>query len=118
MGSENYYEKLDLKYPEIAIAAETFYTTDSSAKFYIPVLMPLIGSSASSSTTRLPSTTNILNKNRPKVSSTAYSTGSIEIPLQQERLGHWYENRVPKGSKFIVIFIGGDINNCRILGRY
>ena len=118
MGSENYYEKLDLKYPEIAIAAETFYTTDSSAKFYIPILMPMIGSSSSTSTTRIPPNTNILNKNRPSITSTASSSGSISIPLRQERLGYFYKNIVPRGTKFIVIFIGGDINNPAILGRY
>lgn len=118
MGSENYYEKLDLKYPEIAIAAHRFYTTDSSARFYIPVLMPLIGSDSSSNRTRIPPNTNILNKDRPSISSSAYSTGSVSIPLREERLGHFYRNIVPKGTKFIVIFIGGDINNMAILGRY
>lgn len=118
MGSENYYEKLDLKYPEIAIAAQTFYTTDSSANFYIPVLMPMMNSNSSGSRTKLPSSKNILNKNKPLISSSAYSSGSINIPLRSERLGSWKYNKVPKGSKFIVIFIGGDIDNPQILGRY
>lgn len=117
MASENYYEKLDLRYPEIAEAAEGFYTTQSSARFYIPVLMPLIGSSGGH-TTKLPSNRNILNKDRPHVSSTAYSSGSVVIPLRIERLGSWYKNYVPKGTKFIVVFIGGDIDNIAILGRY
>lgn len=118
MGAENYYENLDLKYPEIAVAAHMFYTTDSSARFYIPVLMPLIGADASGSTTRLPSSGNILNKDKPSISSSAYSTGSISIPLRIERLGSWYKNRVPRGTQFIVAFIGGDIGNPQILGRY
>ncbi len=118
MGSENYYEKLDLKYPEIAEAAEGFYTYQESARFYIPILMPLVGSSSNISTTRIPPNTNILNKNRPRISSTAYSSGSVVIPLRRERLGTFYNNYVPKGTKFIVVFIGGDINNIAILGRY
>lgn len=118
MSNENYYENLDLRYIEIAEAAETFYTYESSALFYIPVLMPMIDSTNKITEKPLPSNRNILNKNRPKISAKAYSTGSISIPLHEERLGSWYKNRVPKGTKFMVAFIGGDINKCRIIGRY
>lgn len=118
MGAENYYEKLDLKYPEIAEAAEGFYTYQSSARFYIPILMPLIGSNTNTATTKIPPNTNILNKVRPTISSTAYSSGSVIIPLRQERLGYFYRDYVPKGTKFIVVFVGGDIDNIAILGRY
>ena len=119
---KDYYEELDLKYPEIAIAAEEFYTTQSSANFHIPVLMPLLSSNSSSSREAFPSNTNILNKDRPEISRMAYASNYISIPLHSERMGSWAHrkipNLVPRGAEFIVIFIGGDINKPRILGRY
>lgn len=122
MANENYYENLDLNYIEIAEAAEEFYTTQSSALFYIPVLMPMINPSSWTTKQYLPSNSNMLNKVRPAVSSSAYSTGAIRIPIHSERMGYWYHrntpNLVPVGAKFLVCFVGGDINNCRILGRY
>lgn len=120
---KDYYEDLDLKYPEIAIAAENFYTTQSSALFYIPVLMPLVTNTTKVNKQSFPNTMNILNKDKPQISRTASTTGCISIPIHKERMGDdWYyqkqHNYVPKGSKFIVIFVGGDINKPRILGRY
>jgi len=119
---KDYYEDLDLRYPEIAIAAEEFYTTQSSAKFYIPVLMPMISNTTRINREGFPNNTNILNKERPQISKMASTTGYITIPLQGERLGNWttrkIPNLVPAGAQFIVIFIGGDINKPRILGRY
>ena len=119
---KDYYEDLDLKYPEIAIAAEDFYTTQSSAKFYIPVLMPLVTNTTRINQQNFPNNMNILNKDKPQISKSASTTGYITIPIHRERMGEWYHreqhNLVPKGAKFIVIFVGGDINKPRILGRY
>lgn len=119
---KDYYEELDLRYPEIAVAAEEFFTTQGSAKFYIPVLMPMVSNTTRSNREGFPSSTNILNKDRPNISKTAYTTGYITIPIHSERMGHWSHrkipNLVPRGAEFIVIFVGGDINKPRILGRY
>lgn len=115
---EDYYENLDLKYIEIAVAAKKFFTTDSTAKFYIPALMPLFGSTDKQYPTSLPSSTNILNQEKPTISRNAYTSGYITIPLHIERLGSWHENKVPAGAEFMVVFVGGDLNKPRILGRY
>jgi len=113
----SFYKNLQLNTTEIAEAAESFYTTDSSAKFYIPVLMPY-----TSNTTELrsyPSQKNIINKiDNLGITPINTFTGHIDIPLHIERLGSWYQNRVPKGTKFMITFVGGDITKPRILGRY
>ena len=41
---------------------------------------------------------------------------TLKVPL--EYTAFFGKRIVPKGTKFIVAFIGGDINNIRIVGRY
>jgi len=113
----SFYKDLQLGTVEIAEAAATFYTTDSSAKFYIPILMPYTSNTAMLSS--YPSQKNIVNKvDNLGITSTNTFTGHIDIPLHKERLGSWPYNKVPKGSKFMVVFVGEDITKPRILGRY
>jgi len=111
------YNNLELNTIEIAEASELFKTTDGSAKFYIPVLMFF-----SSNTIELRPYTaakNIVNKeDNLNMGPINTFTGHIEIPLHEERLGKWPKNEVPKGTKFMVVFVGGDITKPRILGRY
>ncbi len=114
---DNFYKNQDFRYVEIAEASEDFFTTASSAKFYIPTLQPF-----TSNTTELrpyPAQSNIVNKeNNLGIAKTNTFTGHIDIPIFPELIGSWYQNRVPKGTKFMIVFVGGDIMKPRIIGRY
>lgn len=118
MYNKNFYNDLDLKYPEIAIALET-----NSNKFYIPVLMGLIegaGSVPITINTRV-SSSNIRNKNNNLAISSVTKQNYITLSVPSYL---YYEDhnitgiKWNKGDKFIIVFVGGDINKIRIIGRY
>ncbi|MCK9199036.1 MAG: hypothetical protein M0P49_05480 [Bacilli bacterium] len=113
---DNFYKDLPLNTIEIAEASEDFYTTDGSAKFYIPSLMPFISNTIEMRP--YSSAKNIVNKVDVVLGPINTFTGHIVIPLHIERLGEWPEDKIPKGSQFMVVFVGGDITKPRILGRY
>lgn len=99
---------------EIAILQEDIKSQDpGEAKFKIPTIMT--GDSVGNS--------NVVSKNsankyefRYKPNITYDDTITLKVPL--EYTAFFGKRIVPKGTKFIVAFIGGDINNIKIIGRY
>lgn len=118
MASENFYENLDLKYPETVVLAANTYP-GSVGPFYIPVLTPYQPSSTNKVDRKILKSNNLMNaeNNITITNSTISNTLQLKIP---EYLGNNaprdISGRVISGTKFIVVFIGGDINQPKIIG--
>ena len=118
MASENFYENLDLKYPETAVLAARCYP-GAIGSFYIPVLTPYQPSSTSKVDKKILRSNNLMNaENNITISnSTVSNTLSLKIP---EYIGNNaprdLNGRIIEGTKFILVFIGGDINQPKIIG--
>lgn len=109
MNNEYFYENLDLRYPEIAIALESGY---KSIKAYIPVLMPFvdnIGNKPKEEKSLAPIKSKILNKESLKISKT---TTQNYINLDISNIG-----KVDKGDRVVIVFISGDPNKPIAIGR-
>ena len=115
---ENFYDNLDLKYPEIAVVAERFHVSSNTAQFYIPVLMPYKTNTVkTTSTPNRPS--GLMNKDN-NIGLSNYTTGStirLRVPrwilsdAPRDEYGYVY-----KDTEFVIVFIGGDINKPTIIG--
>ena len=113
----DFYKDLDLKYPEIAITLEKFNKySDATVLCSIPVLMPFMQNSAD----RI-DTGNIENKiNNLGIRPCIIHKG-MYIKINREYSQYCPADefgRVPAGQKFIVVFVGGDIDKPRVIGRY
>ena len=113
----DFYKELDLKYPEIAITLQSFNKyNDSTVLCSIPVLMPFM----QNNTERI-NTGNIENKvNNLGIGPCTIHKGmylKINREHSQNCPSDTYGN-VSAGQKFIVVFVGGDIDKPRIIGRY
>jgi len=116
---ENFYDKLDLKYPERAVLSEKYHISDTGPKsFYIPVLMPYVQNSTN--VTSVPNRSYELQNDNKNIGLSNYTTGStIKIKIPE-----YIANTVPRdiygyvhpGIEFIVVFLGGDINKPKIIG--
>lgn len=101
---------------EIAILQEDISATNpKTASFTIPTLM-----TEQYKGKKYVNNYNVINKNRtgtPSISTiTISNTVNLYVPKEYTK---WYGSIiVPKGTKFIVAFVGGDINSMRIIGRY
>lgn len=99
---------------EIAILQDDIKSQDPKcARFKIPAIMTgnEVGRTHASS-----SNSANMNVYRCKSNVTYDDTITLKVPL--EHTAFFGKRIVPKGTKFIVAFIGGDINNIRIVGRY
>jgi len=107
---KNFYEDLDLRYPEIAICLED--TDINIGKFFIPILTPTL----SKSKPYLEKNNNFYTKNL---------INKDDLNISQIYFSNYIELKLPKGiesakkdDKFIVIFIGGDITKPVLIGGY
>lgn len=185
MAGRDFYDELDLRYPEIAICIDKIDRTNPGTKnFYIPILTPNVDITSLKTKTEIvhQNNSNIANEDKVKISNIqiqnfipitipkelcSFVGGSIQIekgngsfnasgnisisghttsdggeyshthdtlsglgkasfdcksytdfksiciynPIDEERY-------IPEGSKWIVVFIGGDIGKPQIIGRY
>lgn len=110
------YENLNNFRQEIAVLQEEInkYDPPSDAKFIIPALM----GNLSTEKTIPNKSTNILNtKNNLGITKTTTSN-YITLAVPKEYVINYPKKYVPKGTMFIVGFIGGDITTAKIVGRY
>lgn len=101
---------------EIAVLQQTInkYAPPSAAKFTIPAMM---GNLTTEQTTPNRSS-NIQNKyNNLGITNTTVSN-YITLPVPKEYVISYPSKYVPEGTMFIVGFIGGDITNAKIVGRF
>lgn len=101
---------------EIAISQEDIKTDNPGiVSFLIPVLM-----TESYKGVKHVNNYNVSNKNKvgtPSVSNVTIDN-TIQLEVPKEYTDNCGVNILPKGTKFIVAFIEGDINEIRIIGRY
>ncbi|MDD3122083.1 MAG: hypothetical protein PHC62_01045 [Candidatus Izemoplasmatales bacterium] len=110
MNKLNFYDNLDLKYPEIAICLEN--TVTNIGKFFIPILTPTLSKKEPYYKQDMEfNVRNVVNSQELRIFPT-FTSNYIELPLPKG-----YES-ANKDDKFIVIFIGGDINKPVLIGGY
>ena len=101
---------------EVAILQESIdaYDPPVKGKFTIPVLMTS-GEKATIST----GTSNILNKRNGNIkSSTINIDNTIDLYLPIEYCVTYGADKIPSGTRFLVSFVSGNLNDIRIVGRY
>ena len=120
----DFYDKMDLKYPEIAIAMDDIDRANPGViRFAIPVLTPLMNNDKPITDTIRQNRSNLMNDQSVKFEIESIKvTNTIHIPVPQEVCNVYQlddSNRIIKsGSKWIVVFVGGDITKPRIISRY
>lgn len=117
----DFYDNLDLKYPEIAICVEdTFYGAIGRTKFSIPVLTPNLNQSTISQGVIRQDGSSLVNKNKKAVEIENITVGNyITIPVPSRLVTPNSRGlAIRKDSKWIVIFMGGDINKPQIISEY
>lgn len=119
----DFYDKLDLKYPEIGIAMEDIIRSESSmVKFIIPVLTPNLDSTKLINQTIYQNKINLMNENKSKFEvDNIQLTNYVQIPVPVEVRGNYPyvgNDVIEKGSKWIIVFVGGDITKPRAIARY
>ena len=113
MNNDDFYENLDLRYPELGIALSGTSGSSRKIKMYIPTLMAFVDDNNKTPKRKVnksPSKSNILNK-EPIALSNTISKNYITIQVPE------YLGRISKGTKLVVVFIGGDITQPVVIGR-
>lgn len=82
-------------------------------EFTIPALM----SNTASRTVPNNNSSNILNADKNLGLSNATYSGRLTLTLPKEYTRNYPTKVVPAGTKFLVLFVGDDITNPRIIGR-
>lgn len=83
--------------------------------FFIPVLVPL--ETEEGKTINI-NKSNIYNKDLQWLSTyTMTSERTIDLYLPKYLMMDYPKKYIPKGTKFLVVFVGGNLNNCKIIGR-
>lgn len=132
MKDFEFYQDLDLRYPELAICIED--SVDGIAKFYIPVLTPILDSSEPYDITDINvNKSNILSDTSSMEINACTSSNYLELRLPGKEFMMSSLNSTKddihntrttitdpcfKGDMFVVVFIGGDPNKPVIIGRY
>lgn len=156
----NYYEELDLKYPEIAIAMDDIDRLDPKpTRFIIPILTPNMNTEDIFEQVIHQNSYNLQNSDTKLEINNIHMTNYITLPIPKEvcggletelfKLALFITNAnlngsggdycthnlqieknniysfitddiryIKKGSKWLVVFVGGDITNPRIIARY
>ena len=118
----NFYDQTDYRYTEIAVCLEE--TSVPTGKFAIPILTPFMNTDYASSNTEYNSSTkSLLSGTRKELEIKNCSISNyLELRLPDIVLHEIeYHNpniTVKKGEKFIAVFVGGDVNKCRLISRY
>lgn len=131
MKDFEFYQNLDLRYPELAICLED--SVNGIAKFYIPVLTPLLESDEPYDIADINvSKSNILSDTSSMEINACTSSNYLELRLPNKEymepsLGPnntitstltSVQDSCIKGDKYVVIFVAGDPNKPVLIGRY
>lgn len=117
----NFYEQQELPYAEIAVLGEDIefdsYKQNITGKFLIPVLMPM--QELNNLVKNNISIADIDQTNRKNSISKYSITNYCNLTIPRYLLYN-FDNKIEKGTKFIIVSIGGDIDldNIRIVGIY
>ena len=115
MKDFEFYQDLDLRYPEIAICIDAIdrYT----GKFYIPVLTPILDGDKPYDITDININKNNILSDSSSMDITACTTSNYLI-LSVPNPDDYITSSDMIGDKFVIVFIGGDPNKPVLLGRY
>lgn len=116
-------EKLSLKVLEAYAKSGKTYDfpfdvyTDMIGNFYIPMLFPLVENGESTELEYDAPSAQILNNT---VQGSGYVERNFISLMIPKYIVMQFKDKIPKGTKFLVGFIGGntDINNISIIGLY
>lgn len=123
----DFYQKRDYKYPEIGILLEDISWSNTVGKFFIPILTPTLSDRAPYESYKpAPSTSNIISRNISGITGCTESNYlELDIPsylLPQKEIdedGNVHpETPYKKGDRFILVFVGGDVNKVKPIGVY
>ena len=118
----NFYDRMDMKYTEIGIAMQDIDRKNPGpVKFIIPILTPNMSTNKLFSKTIYQNRINLKNKSSAFDIQNITMSNYISIPIPKE-LCMCYDIDsdpiIPKGSKWIISFVGGDITKPRPIARY
>ena len=141
----NFYDNMDLRYPEIGIAMQRIDRFNpGNVKMCIPILTPNMDNSKIVKKLERQNTTNLMNLNKGQLEvSNINVTNYVYVPFPAALCNqpnvdclecackdihecmctckkcHNEENRyIEEGSKWIIVFIGGDITKPRAIAKY
>lgn len=117
----NFYDELDLKYPEIGIALDMIDRHNpGNVRFCIPVLTPNMDNTKMEKKTIRQNTRNLMNADKglevDNISMSNYTL--ISIPKELCVLDSSRDRYIEAGSKWIIVFVGGDVTKPRVVSRY
>ena len=120
---ENFYNDHDLKYVEVAICLEEFYKyRPGFLRFAIPTMEPYMSKSHIEENIHNVNISNVMNKYKEELNiKPVVDTNVFTIELPADIVYDCYNDKmgiVPAGEKFLIEFVGGDINNARFLERF
>ena len=114
----NYYQDKRFEYSEVAVVIEDFYY-EGTGKFFIPILFPELSSDVPyNNIASKGSTANIINYNTRHGIKNVTVSNYIELKVPKyiaEFIKDEY-NTIKKGTEFIIVFVGGEVNNPKIIG--
>lgn len=118
--NSDFYQAADYGYTEVAIALEDFKYTDQG-KFFIPILIPTKEKGSPKKEKKSKgSTSYIVNYSSKHGISDCEVCNYVELYVPTY-IGHEIKDssdKIKKKTKFIVTFVGGELNNPRIIGLY
>lgn len=117
----NFYDNLDLKYPEIGIAMQDINRSNpGKVKIIIPILTPNMDNSKLVEKIDRQNAINLKNSSHKLNIQNVKITNYIEIPFPKEICISYDENDniIKAGSKWLIVFVGGDITKPRPIARY
>lgn len=113
MKNTDYYKLMDFKYPEIGICIGL--AEDRYIKIAIPALTPFLNTDEAYDEKDPPISLSNIKNDATKLSISECTTSNyIEVVIPS----HLDSLNINVGDKFVIIFIGGDINKPYIVGRY
>lgn len=119
----NFYDNLDLKYPEIGIAIQDINRLNpGKVKMIIPILTPNMDNTKAIEKVAYQNSSNLMNAKKNVNIQNIKITNYIEIPFPSEicTVSEYDTDRftIEAGSKWIIVFVGGDITKPRPIARY
>ena len=117
MNNKDFFSNLDFKYPEIAICLQK-----NKNKFYVPIVMGLVDNAgiAPKEIKKKINPKKIRNTNNNLEIKDIKKTNYITLDVPEYLWNTDYKStgiKYNKGDQFIIVFVGGDLNNIKIIGR-
>ena len=110
------FNDMDLKYVEVAVLMQvTNKYHPGICPFYLQSLTP--SQPKTTETQTIPFTGNNLMNDSSIGASSLKSGSTIELELPREIARQFPVKWIPQGTRFLVLFIGGDITKPVIIGR-